>query len=71
MRITELTEGRDYLAIAQQNVDNHLGDVVDDPSDIYDNVVALAYDGVIDAGGTHSDAQQAAEQISMGYHRRP
>ena len=73
MNIRELTEGRDYVQIAQNNVDNHLGDVVTDPEDfgdIYDNVIALAYDAVVDAGGTHSDAQHAAEQVSMQYHKR-
>jgi len=71
MNIKELRESIDFIRIAQNNVDNHLGDVVQDPTDageIYDSVVALAYDAVVDAGGTHSDARQAAEQISAQYH---
>lgn len=78
MRISEITEsglsikksttrGLYYARIAQQNVDNHIGDLGDEPDYLYDNVIALAYDAVIDAGGTSSDARAAAEQIGMEY----
>lgn len=56
-----------YQIAAQQNVDQHLGDVVDGDDDvtvIMDEAFSLAYDGAIGAGADPNTATAIASSIA-------
>lgn len=61
--------GEDNSALeqaARQNVENHIGDVVtgdDDPETIGEEVYVLAFDGVVDAGGSPEQGRKIAAMI--------
>ena len=59
-----------YWQAAEANIERHLGDVVQDPSDteeIRRQVWQLAHDGAIDAGAGGFDAERIAELIVRKY----
>ena len=75
MRYSEIKEDYDssfeaYLDAARENVERHLGDVVDDPSDveaIEEAAWTLAHDAVIGIGGSSDMATQVANAVQEWY----
>lgn len=62
----------DYREIARGNIERHLGDCFDpdhnaSSDEIYDEVYTLAFDAIVDAGGSKEDASKIASELAMGF----
>lgn len=73
MRYQEIKEAASYIPYmdaARENVERHLADVVDDPSDldaIKEAAWVLAHDAVTDIGGSRDIATQVANAVQEWY----
>ena len=66
-----LKEGEDeWMIAAKYNIEQHLGDVVEDPTDMAEiqrQAWQLAYDGAMDQGAIPDYAEQIADILANAY----
>lgn len=65
--MTKTYTDQEMVAIAERNIDRHLGDVVEEgmqSDEIYEEAYVLAFDALADAGITHATARAVAARVA-------